>query len=173
MVLEQRDVRMLRTRSFSVRDHRVAGGVGGVDDAALAVAAFARQVEAQFGGLVPRERHALLDQPFDRLAPVLDDEARGRLVAQAGAGDQGVVDVLVDAVARIEHGGDAALRPVAGAVADGALGDDGDAPRLRQVQGDGQAGQAAADDCYVEFHAAASPSICLVCRLRPPDGSKP
>ena len=29
--------------------HGAAGGVGRVDDAALAVAAFARQVEAQFG----------------------------------------------------------------------------------------------------------------------------
>ena len=68
------------------------------------------------------------------------------------AGDQGVVDVLLVAVARVEHGGDAALGPVAGAIEQGALGNDGNLAGLGQVQGDRQAGQAAADDRDVKFH---------------------
>ena len=53
VIFEQRDVRMIAHALLFERDlHRVAGGVGGVDDAAMAVAAFARQVEAEFGGRV-------------------------------------------------------------------------------------------------------------------------
>ncbi len=132
---EQRDVRMRAHLLFQRHLHRVAGGVGGVDDAALAVAAFAGQVEAQFGAGVAGERHALLDQPFDRFAAVFDDEAGGAFVAQAGAGDQGVGDVLVVAVAGVEHGGDAALGPVAGAVEQRAFGNDGNLAGLRPGAG--------------------------------------
>ncbi len=115
--------------------HRVAGGVGSVNDAALAMAAFARQVKAHFRRFVARERHALVDQPLNRFASMFDDEAGGRFVAQAAASDEGIVDVLLVGVARIENGSDAALGPVAGAVKQGAFGDDGHGARLRQVQG--------------------------------------
>ncbi len=113
VVFEQRDVRMAAHALAERGDHRVAGCVRCVNDPPMAMAAFARQVKAEFGGIVFGERHALLDQPFDRRAPVLDDEARGRFVAQAAAGDQRVADMVFDAVRRIQHGGDAALRPVA------------------------------------------------------------
>ena len=135
-----------------------AGRIGRVDDAALAVAAFAGEVEAQFRALVAGEGHALLDQPFDGFAPVLHDVAGGRLVAQAGAGHQGVGDVLVVAVARIEHGGDAALRPVAGAVEELAFRNDRNPLGLREVQGHRQAGQTAADNSDVKFHGK-----CHIC----------
>ncbi|MCY1299417.1 hypothetical protein D9M70_489450 [compost metagenome] len=58
MVFEDGDVRMLRGLLQQRADHRVSGGIGRVDDAPAAVAAFAGQVEAQFGLLVARERHA-------------------------------------------------------------------------------------------------------------------
>jgi hypothetical protein len=93
--------------------HGMAGGVGRVDDAAAAMAAFAREVEAEFGLFVARERHAAVDQPLDRFAAMLHDEARRFFVAKPRAGNQRVLRMLVVTVARVEHGGDAALGPVA------------------------------------------------------------
>jgi len=52
----------------------------------------------------------------------------------------------IKAVAFGQHGGNAALGPAAGAVAQAAFGDDGHAVRGRQVQRGRQAGQAAADN---------------------------
>ena len=65
-----------RTLSGQGRLHGSAGGVGGMDDAAVAVAAFAGQVVAS-GSVVAGEWHALLDQPFDRGPAVFDDETGG------------------------------------------------------------------------------------------------
>jgi hypothetical protein len=77
---------------------RRTGGVGGMDDASVAVAAFARQVEAQ-RRVVPGkwERRARSATRWP-LATVLDDEAGRARVAQAGAGREGVIDVGLDAV---------------------------------------------------------------------------
>ena len=113
MVFEERDVRMPARALRQRREHRMTGRVGRVDDSAMTVAAFARQVKAEFGRVVLRERHDLRDQPFDRLAAVLDDVARRSFVAQAAACDERIVDVVFDAVRRIEYGGNAALGPVA------------------------------------------------------------
>jgi hypothetical protein len=107
-----------------------------MNDAALAVAAFARQMEAQFGCIVAGEGDALIDQPFDGFAPVFDDEAGGALVAQAAAGDQGVIDMLFMAIAGIKHGSNAALCPVTGPVLQGTLGNNRDSTRFRQMQSD-------------------------------------
>ena len=138
---------------FFERDlHRMPGCIGRVNDAALAVAAFAGQVEAEFGLLVAGERHALRDQPFNGLAAMRHDEAGRGLVAQSGAGDQRVLHVLVMAVMRVEHGRNTALRPVTGAVTQRAFGDHDHLAVLRKMQGDGQTGQAAADDGDIEFH---------------------
>ena len=54
---------------------------------------------------------------------MLHHKAGGGRVGQAGAGHQGVVHVGLKAVALGQHRGNAALRPGAGAVAHGALGD--------------------------------------------------
>ena len=132
MVFQQRDVGVAPDLFRQGVLHRMAGGVGGVDDAAVAVAAFARQVVAGAVVRIAGERHALLDQPFDRGPAVLHDEAGGLFVAQPGAGDQGVADVRLDRVVVRQHGGDAALRPVAGAVQQSALGDDRDSLAARR-----------------------------------------
>lgn len=68
-------------------DHGVSRCVGGMNDPAMAMAAFARQMKAQFGRGISRERHVLRNQPFDSRAAALDDEARCRFVAQAAPGD--------------------------------------------------------------------------------------
>ncbi len=143
-----------RACSVSGGDHGVARGVRRVDDPAAAMAALARQVEAQFGLRVAREGHAPVDQPLDGFPPMLHDEARRPFVAQAGAGDQRVLRVFVVAVAGVEHRSDAALGPVAGAVRHGALAEDDNPVAIGQLQRDGEAGQPAADDCDVEVHGA-------------------
>ena len=83
-------------------------------------------------------------------AAALDHEAGDRLVAQAGAGDQGVADVAVGGVVPGQHGGDAALGPAAGAVEQLLLGDQTDLALVGQMQRQRQPGQAAADDQNVE-----------------------
>ena len=124
MVFQQRDVRVIAYLLNQRRDDGMAGGIGCVDDASMAMAAFACQVEAEFGLLIARERHAVADQPFNGRAPVLDDVAGSGFIAQSCASDERVVDVFVMAVARIEHGGNAALRPIAGAFRQAAFADD-------------------------------------------------
>ncbi|MNZ89668.1 hypothetical protein D3C78_1086020 [compost metagenome] len=125
-----------------------AGGVGGVDDAPRAVPAFARQVQlAVFFG----KRHAQRLQPGDGGRCVLDHLARGRQVAETGAGDQRVIDVCVEAVVFGQHGGNAALGLAARAVVQSALGQHRHAVRGRQLQGGGETGQAAAHYEYIEI----------------------
>jgi hypothetical protein len=99
VVFQQRDVRVVAYLLNQRRDHGMAGGIGGVDDASMAMAAFARQVEAEFSLLVAGERHAMADQPFNGRTPVFDDVASGGFIAQSCPGDERVVDVLVMAVA--------------------------------------------------------------------------
>ena len=60
------------------------------------------------------------------LAAALDHEAHGVVVAQAGAGDVGVADVVLDRVGAIQDRGDPALRPAGGPVEQLVLGDQGD-----------------------------------------------
>ena len=74
------------------------------------------------------------------------------LVAQAGPGHQRIGNMLLVAVAGVQHGGDAALRPVAGAVEQCAFGNDHDFARLREVQRHRQTGQSATNNGYIEFH---------------------
>ncbi len=139
VVFQQRDVRM-RAHLVDQRAHYgMPGGVGGVDDAAVPVAALACQVETEFGLLVACEGDTVADQPFDGGAAVFDDVAGRCFVAEAGARDQGVVDMLVMAVVRVEHRGDAALCPVACAFGQRAFADDDHAAVIGEMQGDGQA----------------------------------
>ncbi len=132
----------------------MAGRIGRMDDAALAVAAFAGQVEAELGLLVTGEGHALRDQPFDRGSALRHDRARRGLIAQAGAGHQRIGHMLVMAVMRVEHGGNAALGPVTGAVAQRALGNNDNFAGIREVEGHRQAGETAADNGDIEIHHA-------------------
>ena len=149
VMLEDVDVRMVADMFAERGLHRRPGGVGGVDDAAMRVSAFACQVIAELRIGLAREGHAAVDQPFDCALAVLDHETGRFRVAQAGARDEGVLDVGFDAVGGVEHRGDAALCPVARAVGHFALGHEGYAQVVSQAQGDGLAGRAAAKNEYV------------------------
>src|SRR5690606_37748098 len=88
--------------------HRPASGVGGVENAPMAVAPLPGQVVVA-GGLVPGEVHALLHQPADDVGAVLHGKAHAVLVAQVYPCHQGVLDMGFDAVLGVQHGGDTAL----------------------------------------------------------------
>ena len=105
--------------------HRAAGGIGGVDDAPMAVAALAGEVQLVLVVVVAGEGHALGDQPFDRLAAALDHEAHRVVVAQARPGDVGVADVVFERVRAVQDGGDAPLGPARGPVQELVLGHQG------------------------------------------------
>ncbi len=83
-MLEQFDVRALAGLVEQGLEDRGPGGVGGVDDAAMAVAAFAGQVELEAaviaaGVIVTGKRHALVDQPLNGLAAMFDGESAPHL----------------------------------------------------------------------------------------------
>ena len=145
--LEHRDVRVRAYLLIECLLHGGAGGIGDVDDTPVAVAAFACQVVARAAA---RKRHALCDQPIDRLASVFDHESRRRRVAQSGASSECVLDVCFDGVGIVEYGCDAALRPGRGRIFNGTLRDHGDLAMVRQAKRDRLAGKAAAKHHYVE-----------------------
>ncbi len=88
-----------------------AGGIPtGVRDPVAVVPALPGQGQLTGVGLV--EDGAELDQATDCVGTLRDEGADRVLVAQAGAGDQGVVKVLVGGVSGPEGGGDPALRPL-------------------------------------------------------------
>jgi hypothetical protein len=152
VIFEQRDVGVAAHALAQCGDYCVAGRVRSVNDPAMTMAAFARQMEAEFRGVVFGERNALRDQPFDGGPPMLDDETRGGFVAQTAACDQRVAHMVFDAVCRIQYRGNAALRPVARAFGHGSLCDHCNPPRLCKVERDAQTSQTATDNCHIEFH---------------------
>ena len=145
MIFEQCDVGVLPYLAGQGFLYRVAGGVGGMDDATFAMAAFACQMIAAVVVLAG-EGHALPDQPFYRFPSVLDDEACHHRIAQPGTGSQRILDMCLDGVVIRQHGRDATLGPIAGTVVKRALGDQADFFMRRQLQRQRKAGEAAADN---------------------------
>eukprot|EP00998_Keelungia_sp_KM082_P012853 NODE_9257_length_522_cov_1.582278_g9234_i0.p2 GENE.NODE_9257_length_522_cov_1.582278_g9234_i0~~NODE_9257_length_522_cov_1.582278_g9234_i0.p2 ORF type:complete len:107 (+),score=28.71 NODE_9257_length_522_cov_1.582278_g9234_i0:189-509(+) len=94
--------------------HRAPGGVGGMNDAAVAVPAFPRQVK----GLViaafriTGQLNAKFIKPFDGIGGIARYKFDGIAFAQSGTGNQGIFDMAFDAVGGIKNGGNPALRPV-------------------------------------------------------------
>ena len=131
--------------------HRLAGGVGRVEDAAMAVAPFPGQVIVGFplGILFLIEGDPLLNEPLDGVAGVAGGELHHRRVAQPGAGVERVAHVGFDAVGLVEHGSDASLRIESGPLTDGPLAQNQDFGLVCQSQREGQTGGTAANDEYV------------------------
>ncbi|CAI8777222.1 Transcriptional regulator [Pseudomonas marginalis] len=131
-------------------EDRGTGGIGGVDDTAMAVAAFAGQMELEAAVIaacvfIAGEGHALVDQPLDRLAAMLDGEAHRVFVAQAAAGVEGVFNVGLHRIGVVQHRGDTALGPECRTVGQVAFAQDGNAQVAGKGQRKAQAGRAAAD----------------------------
>ena len=111
------------------RDQRAldlgAGGVAArVGDPVAVVAALAGQRDHAVGVVV--EVRAERDQLADGLRTLVDQDAYGVRVADAGARDERVELVLLGGVAGAERGGDAALGPLGRAGGEHVLGDDED-----------------------------------------------
>ena len=94
---------------------------------------------------VAGEGHPLADQPFDRLAPALDHEAHGIVVAQARPRDVGIADVVFDGIRAVQDRRDPPLGPAGGAVEELVLGHQRDLVAPGQAQRRGHSGQAATD----------------------------
>ena len=152
-LVQQLDVRPLARLVQQGIEDRGAGGVGGMNDAPVTVPALAGEVEAEAIVLVGRflagKGHALGDQPFDGGTTVLDGEAHRVRPAQPGAGDQRVLHMGIHCVGVIQHGGHAALGVGGRAIVQLPLAEHRDAQVVRQGEGQGEAGGAAADDQYV------------------------
>ncbi len=130
--------------------HGVAGGIGGMDDAPVAVPPFAVQVQFLGAARLAREGHALGDEPGDGFPAALDHEAHGVVVAEPAAGHVGVADMVVEGVGAVQDGGDPPLgvgrRPLEELV----LGDERHLAGRRQAQRGRKPGQPTADDEDVE-----------------------
>ena len=123
--------------------HRPAGGIGDVDDAAVRMAALARQVQRVAFG---RERDAELLEAGDGGGRALHHHFDDATVVEAGAGDHRVVDMAGKGVARLQHGRDAALRPGGRALVQRALGEHRHAEALGEIERRRQSRRARADD---------------------------
>ena len=88
------------------------GSIGGVQNASMAVSAFARQMITLFSVCLHLsiKQHALIDKPLHAVFSVAGDKRYGLTVANSGAGNQRVINVRFNAVRFIENGGDSALR---------------------------------------------------------------
>ncbi len=132
-----------------------AGDVLGVENAPLGMATFLAEVEfprAVAGGQLPfRELHAQGDQLGDARRPFLDDGADDAFLAEARAGHQGVPHVHFEGVFLARDGGDAALGVIGVRVGALLLRDDRHGAVLGRLQGEGQAGDAGADDQIIEL----------------------
>ena len=115
--------------------HGGASGISSVDDAAVTMPAFAREVEAEIGLFVAGKWDTLGDQPAYRRGAVLDDVARGSLVAEACTGVKRVPDMGLDRIGIVEYGGNPTLSPCRGGVFELALGDECHLVRSSKAQG--------------------------------------
>src|SRR5690606_2297 len=100
--------------------HRLAGGIGAVNDTPVAVAALLSEVVVIATGFFGKT-HTLLDQPFNGPLATLHGKAHRILVAKPCASNKGVGDMGVDGILVVEHGGYATLGVPGGADVGGAL----------------------------------------------------
>ena len=119
---------------------RPAGGVGDMDDAAVAMTALARQVAAPSPSIL-NGTPSSASRAIAAGAP-LDDMLDHRAIVEAGAGDHRVADVILETVACLQHRGDPALRPLGRPATKLALGEDRDRLRRGEIERGGQPGRA-------------------------------
>ena len=123
------------------------GGVAqGVDDPGVRVSPLQPQGDAAVDLIEGGPPADELGDPPRGLAHDHLDDLR---VAEPLAGREGVGDVVVEVILRVQHAGDPALRVGAVALADLVLGDDQHAQRLGRPQRRPQAGQPPADHQHV------------------------
>ena len=159
-MFKQLDIRMRPHPGLQGCLDRLAGRVGGMHDAPVAVPAFPMQVKPALlvGGFIQAGKiNALADQPVDAGAGLPHHGPDHGRVAEAGPGRQRVRDMGFDGILLIGHGGNPALGIERGALAQRFLGEHGNPRMIGQLQREAQPGRAAADDQDLMF--------CLVLHL--------
>ena len=149
-VWQQFDIRV-RLRAFDQhRLDRAPGGIGGMDDAPMRMAAFAREVVGRIaaGGLA-REGDTERFQPVDALRAMLDGESDDVGVTETRPRIERIVDMGVEAVAAVQYSGDAALGVPGIAFRQRTLRQYGYARMLGGMQGECESRGTAAKDEYV------------------------
>lgn len=98
-------LRLADQRGFNL----FAGGISRMQDASMAMAAFAGQVITLFTiGLNLRiKQNALINEPLDARSGVAGDELNCMAIAQSRAGNQRILDVRIDTVGFIKNSGNA------------------------------------------------------------------
>src|SRR6185436_4412144 len=86
------------------------------------------------------------DQVADAVGALAHDRLDDVAVAEAGAGDERVLGMRLEAVLRAPDRGDSTLRVLAGALGQAVLRDDHDGPVRRAFERTREPGDAAADD---------------------------
>ena len=152
--LEQGEVRGVASCFEKRGGDLVSGGVLGMKDAALGVAAFLAEGVLIF---VAVEIDAPGDEFLDRLGSFANDGADGLFVAESAAGIEGVGDVFLDGVAFVaeafgKNGSDAALCPGGVGVEGFVFRDDDHRAELGGLDGEGESGDAGADHEEVRGH---------------------
>ena len=123
-----------------------AGEIEGMGDAPGRVAALHAEIEPVAILFIVLEGDPQFDQFADPGRAVFHHQPDHVLMAEAGAGTQGVLDMQLEGIFGGQHRGDAALGQVGGGIDPGLLGDQGDLTQARGLQGEGEAGNAAADN---------------------------
>ena len=143
-LVPESDVRDLAGAVDDGPHHFMTGGVAqGMDDAAVAVTALARQRDL---AALLVEVGAPMDQVGDLLRGLAHDQFDDVAVTETCAGGDRVLDVIFKAVLGRHDAGDAALGITAVALLDVILGHHQDAQLGRRLQGGAQAGDARTDD---------------------------
>ncbi len=148
MVFADVDIAVLAHALLEGGLQRATGGIGGMHHAAVGVAALAGQVPGDPGGGIGGggEGDPLFLQPADGGRPAGDDLAHHLLLAQARTRRQRIGDVGFDGILGGEHRGNSALRVEGAAVFKFTFGNQADRMVFGEVQGEAEAGGAAADD---------------------------
>ena len=114
-VLQQLDVVVLLGLEQQGIEDGGAGGVSGMDDASVTVAAFTREVKIiafrPIGQSLAGKGHALIDQPANGFSTADHDLPQCLLAAQATSGIQGVLYMGLDRVGIVQYGCNATLGP--------------------------------------------------------------
>ena len=118
----------------------LAGGVGGMNDAAVAVPALTGQVVGQGAVVIAGqsgEIHPQIDQPADRIRAVFHRVTDRVIMAQATPGHVRIGHVTFQGIFLVQHRGDAALGVIGAGAGQLAFGQQGDPAIIGQAQGGG------------------------------------
>ncbi|SAE83637.1 Uncharacterised protein [Enterobacter cloacae] len=163
--LKNPNIRMAQRFTDQRGFHFFASRIRCVEDAAVAVAAFASQVVALFTvGLNLRiKQYALVDKPLNAMTGVAGDKLRGVRIHDPGPGNQRIFNVGCDTVCLIEHGSNAALSIKRGTFTYRPFTQNDNVLMLGQAQRQRETGSAAADDQYItmEFRCCVH-DCCLI-----------